>query len=70
MSDHLYWHQCGSGAAFFAITARKTYHVGWLPDAHAWVYDGRTFEHVDMARGAAETEHMLAMQSVDDKLEH
>lgn len=59
MGDQLTWVQCENDTAFVSITSRKTYRVKWLPDAHAWLYDGRPFEHVDMAKGAAQTEHMM-----------
>lgn len=67
MADVLNWVRCENQTAFVAITGRKTYRVHWLPDAHAWIYDGRRFEHVDMAKGAAQTEHTLAAQTEQTK---
>lgn len=60
MGDRLNWMQVEGVTAFIAMAGGKTYRVKWLPDAHMWLYDGRPFEHVDMAKGAAQTEYDLA----------
>lgn len=64
MADQLIWIQCEYQTAFVSITPRKTYRVKWLPDSHAWIYDGRAFEHVDMAKGAAQFEYDEFRRSV------
>lgn len=56
----LHWIRAEGETAFVAITAKKTYRVKWLSDIHAWIYNGKAFEHVDMAKGAAQTEYLIA----------
>lgn len=65
MANLLKWVRCEHGTAFVAITRAGTYRVHWLPDAHSWMYDGRPFEHFDMAKAAAQTEHDIKHRETD-----
>ena len=69
MGKKLEWIQVEGVTAFIAMAGGKTYRVKWLPDAHMWFYDGRPFEHVSMAKSAAQTEYDLAVHKrMDDAL--
>ena len=52
--DNLVWCQAENETAFVAITPGRTFRVKWLPDLHVWTFDGRAFEHHDMAKSAAQ----------------
>lgn len=61
MGDQLNWTPVFSTISFVARSKGKTYTVTWMPDAHSWLYDGRSFENVDMAKGAAQAEYNLTL---------
>jgi beta-glucanase (GH16 family) len=52
----------------YAAPAR-TYAVHWVPDMHSWLFDGRLFEHVDLAKGAAQFEHDIRARAAADDAE-
>ena len=53
----LVWMNVEHETAFVALTALKTFKVQWMPDLHVWLYDGRAFEHYDMAKAAAQADY-------------
>ena len=59
VAPSLDWIADVDAGAFVAITDRKTYVVKFAFTGRVWLYEGRPFEHVNMAMGAAEAEHRL-----------
>lgn len=53
----LEWIQASHKTAFVAITSVGTFTVKWVPDMHVWTYNNRPFEHVSLAKAAAQSDY-------------